>query len=157
MEVEQQARVRRHAPGATAVAVWRGQVRHAATVWRFVHDGDRVSTNVGRSIVVYKPLFWLMMTRIQIPSARHWNDMAQPLMYVVCPVVVSQCGNAVRCENRVLICHSSPDVKGSFLPQPEGPFNSPIRSRPCPGRLFYALRWLQLITRTGAAAGKPAG
>src|SRR5688500_15891568 len=31
-----------------------------------------------------------------------------------------------------------PDVKGVSLPQPETPFNSPIRSRPCPGRLFFA-------------------
>ena len=36
------------------------------------------------------------------------------------------------------LAHSSPDVKGSLLPQPGEPFTSPIRSRPCPGRLFYA-------------------
>src|SRR5207249_564903 len=29
-----------------------------------------------------------------------------------------------------------PDVKGCSLPQPEQSFTSPIRSRPCPGRLF---------------------
>src|SRR5687768_10176459 len=78
------------------------------------------------------------MNREAVPNPSRSGEVARRLIKGCCPVAVSQCGNVVRCENRALICHSSPDVKGSFLPQPEEPFNSPIRSRPCPGRLFFA-------------------
>src|SRR5687768_3214320 len=44
-----------------------------------------------------------------------------------------------------------PDVKGVSLPQPETPFISPIRSRPCPGRLFFA----RITQRTHQKTGVP--
>src|SRR5688572_238718 len=47
-----------------------------------------------------------------------------------------------------------PDVKGVSLPQPETPFNSPIRSRPCPGRLFVARIEHQALPFAQAALAK---
>src|SRR4051812_49785279 len=38
--------------------------------------------------------------------------------------------------------HSSPDVKSASLRQPEAFFTSPIRSRPCPGRLFLCAHFI---------------
>jgi hypothetical protein len=35
------------------------------------------------------------------------------------------------------LAHSFPDVKGRSRFQPGTPFISPIRGRPCPGRLFF--------------------
>src|SRR4028119_344320 len=50
-----------------------------------------------------------------------------------------------------------PDVKGSFLPQPNEPFHSPIRSGPCPGPLFlcadfWSMSAMKIVSNTGGVA-----
>src|ERR1700679_2484172 len=42
----------------------------------------------------------------------------------------------MRCDRRLKICPFFPRCEELFTPQPEEFFTSPIRSRPCPGRLF---------------------